>query len=173
MKFAIYVLIMLLCSIIQAQDNTKYHKFNNEDCAFEYKNLTNKFNTPLTWYHAPKGSYTASCIEGRVVAGDFNGDGFTDLASMYDYGNGVIGIHVWLSDGNGKFICNTWYQSSPGSYTANRVTGRMVAGDFNGDGKCMIMVIARLAFMFGYLMDKVLLVLPGMNQLKGVTRQAE
>jgi hypothetical protein len=86
-----------------------------------------------TWHKATQGSYTASRITGRMVAGDFNGDGKCDIAAMYDYGNSEARIHVWLSNGQ-SFAIATWYQTAQGSYTADRVTGRIVAGDFNDDG---------------------------------------
>lgn len=80
--------------------------------------------------------YDADKITGRVVSGDFDSDGYwDDIAAFYDYGSGQTRIHVWLSDGS-----TMHYQSSFGwwntyGYTADKVTNRVVSGDFDKDGK--------------------------------------
>ena len=68
----------------------------------------------------------------RVVTGDFNGDGRTDLAAFGGAGWGSV--PVALSNGNGSFaVVNapinnfaTW-AATPGV--------QVVTGDFNGDGQ--------------------------------------
>jgi len=64
---------------------------------------------------------------GSWRAGDFNGDGKTDLIHLWgqEYAN------VWLSRGDGTFAV-TPFQPWPG-YGMQR--GSWQAGDFNGDGK--------------------------------------
>jgi hypothetical protein len=98
---------------------------------------------PELWLSYPY-PYVASSVTDRMVAGDFNGDGKADIATMYDYGNATIALHVFLSTGNNFTPFQTWFQQGPGAYIANMVTGRMVAGDFNGDGK------ADIATMYDY-----------------------
>ena len=75
-------------------------------------------------------------IRGRFVSGDFNGDGKDDLAAMYKYNDDTMKLQVWPSTGSSFNGFYSWKESmTPGSYNADRVTGRFVAGDFNGDGK--------------------------------------
>lgn len=50
-------------------------------------------------------------VEDRVVAGDFNGDGKDDVATMYDYGQLIISIHTWKSSGNTLLGMEEWYRS--------------------------------------------------------------
>jgi translation initiation factor IF-1 len=66
--------------------------------------------------------------DGYFIAGDFNGDGKTDLAHIVtdsQYAN------IWLSNGDGTFTVKTF--SPWGGYAMGN--GYFVAGDFNGDGK--------------------------------------
>ncbi len=90
------------------------------------------------WYQSPKNSFSVGRVNGRMVAGDFNGDGKDDIAVMYDdTGSGRatdMRIINFISNGT-AFAAKTAYESPTGNFPASRVTGRMVAGDFNGDGK--------------------------------------
>lgn len=83
------------------------------------------------WYET--SSYKAENIGSRFVAGDFNGDGKDDLAAMYAYNGGTVGIHVWTSTGSSLNNMETWYYTE--EYNISKVESRFVAGDFNGDGK--------------------------------------
>ena len=95
----------------------------------------NIFSEKQTWYGADKKTdYNANAVSGRVVSGDFNGDGKDDIAAMYRYGENAAQIHVWISTGTSFKDWSVWY-SDMSTYSPDRVTNRMVAGDFNGDGK--------------------------------------
>ncbi len=76
------------------------------------------------------GGYSLGQVGNRFVAGDFNGDGRDDVATAYQYADGTFQFHVWK---NGTSYAGAWYTSGP--FNLNNVAGRMVAGDFNGDGK--------------------------------------
>lgn len=80
--------------------------------------------------------YDPDKITGRVVSGDFDGDGFwDDIATFYDYGNGETRIHTFRSNGS-TFVYSSsvgWWNST--GYTAGRVTDRVISGDFDHDGK--------------------------------------
>ncbi len=78
--------------------------------------------------------YNGSKIQGRIVAGDFNGDGKDDVATMYDYDNYCPKIHIFKSNGESFDDWETWFAET-GIFNPNSVTERFTAGDFNGDGK--------------------------------------
>ncbi|MBD0838877.1 FG-GAP-like repeat-containing protein [Streptomyces sp. TRM68416] len=67
------------------------------------------------------------------LAGDVDGDGRTDMITVYDYGNASTGIHVLTADEDGgvRPPREVW-TSNRGSFDAARA--RWTAGDFNGDG---------------------------------------
>jgi hypothetical protein len=73
----------------------------------------------------------------KWLAGDFNGDGKTDLANVFSDG-GLITIDVHVSTGSG-FSFQRWETQQGGFWDAQKWS----AGDFNGDGK------ADLANAFG------------------------
>jgi len=84
------------------------------------------------WWRVDRG-YTLSRVGGRMVSGDFNGDGRSDIATFYDDSPGAR-IHVWLSSG-GSFSYRSsrgWWRTE-GRYRLRQVADRMVAGDYNGD----------------------------------------
>ena len=90
-----------------------------------------------SWYKSAVGNINASNLTGRVVAGDFDGDGKCDIAGLYDYGSSTTGALVWKSTGT-QFGATLWHKSAVGNINASNLTGRVVAGDFDGDGKCDI-----------------------------------
>ena len=89
-------------------------------------------DTPVVWYSTDK--FNGVKIQDRVTAGDFNGDGKDDIAVMYNYGDNKPKIFVFYSTGNSFAQAVQWYAET-GFYNPERIEGRFVAGDFNGDGK--------------------------------------
>ena len=67
------------------------------------------------------------------VSGDFNGDGYSDIAGIYNYGNGTIGIWIWYGSASGYLQSHAEvYKCGPNCWTASNTV--WVAGDFTGNG---------------------------------------
>ena len=99
----------------------------------------NGLASPVVWW---EGAVSTNKISGRVVTGDFNGDGDTDIAAAFNDdrpsecggSNYRTKMLVWLNNGNGFDNPIDWWSSSCGvSYNAGLIQ-RLVAGDFDGDG---------------------------------------
>jgi hypothetical protein len=69
----------------------------------------------------------------KILTGDFNGDGKTDLALVYDYGTCDTGIEVFLSNGSGFGPQTEFWNGGANNYCWSNA--QWVTGDFNGDGK--------------------------------------
>ena len=108
---------------------------------------TNVNYTSNAWTSPTGSTFDATKISGRVVNGDFDNDGYMDdIAALYDYGNSVTKIHVWIGDGFGGFSHYIWWDSTPlGGYSCAYISNRIVAGDFDHDG-----YIDDIAVMFDY-----------------------
>jgi len=94
---------------------------------------------PTVWDSGPCGCSNLSAV--KLVAGDFTGDGKTDLAQLYDLGNATWEIRVWaakgLVAGQPAFEAPTvWLKAVPGTSDWNHV--KIVTGDVDGDGKADI-----------------------------------
>jgi uncharacterized repeat protein (TIGR01451 family) len=82
--------------------------------------------TPSSQLFASTPTYPTGGVDPvAIVSGDFNGDGFSDLA-VANYTSGTVS--VLLADGSGGFLTATTYSSGGSEPRA------LVAGDFNGDG---------------------------------------
>jgi hypothetical protein len=113
-------IFMLPRSSVQAADNS-----------FAYQSANGWWSTT---------GYDANKITDRVVSGDFNGDGKTDVAGFYDYGNSETRIHVWLAGSNTFNYQSGYGWWSATGYNAASITN-VVAGDFDGNGKDDIAVV--------------------------------
>jgi hypothetical protein len=65
----------------------------------------------------------------QLVSGDFNNDGLSDLATMYNYGGNQMGIWFFISKNN-YFISNKWLTLI--DWDANKMP-KIASGDFNSD----------------------------------------
>ena len=71
----------------------------------------------------------------RVLAGDFDGNGYADLVRFVDYGSSSTGLWSYLSNGTRFDVAKTW-SSGPNNWTWSNT--RPVAADIDGDGKAEI-----------------------------------
>ncbi|MEV8537209.1 FG-GAP-like repeat-containing protein [Streptomyces sp. NPDC051211] len=77
------------------------------------------------------------------LSGDFNGDGRSDLATVYDYGDNTTALWVLNARADGGYEEPTVrWTSAKGSFSYARA--KWVAGDFNGDGR------ADIGAVYGY-----------------------
>jgi Ca2+-binding RTX toxin-like protein len=78
----------------------------------------------------PWNGYAVNSNGYNYLAGDFNGDGKTDLVHLFnnDY------IHTWLSKDDGTFDTKALF-APQGGYAIGANNYKYLTGDFNGDGK--------------------------------------
>jgi hypothetical protein len=78
-----------------------------------------------------------------VVRNDLNGDGRSDFAAWYDFGDGRDAINRFLTGPDGTFLApgNGWITTTD-TWTAARA--KVLTGDYNGDG------LADVAGVYGY-----------------------
>ena len=84
-------------------------------------------------------SFGASDITDRVVSGDFDGDGQDEIIAFHDDGGNNISAYMFqfddttnLLNGGSSYWPPIWLSNT---FCAKDITGRVVAGDFDGDGR--------------------------------------
>ena len=87
--------------------------------------------TSNDWWSS--ANYCSSSIV-KAVSGDFDGDGISDVATLFDNGNGETRIHVFKSDGR-QFV----YQGDNGWWAGTDLPASAIkhatVGKFNGDSR--------------------------------------
>lgn len=105
--------------------------YDRGNCETQIRTLIStgsRFNSSDWWTSI---NYCSSSIV-KAVSGDFDGDGISDIATLFDNGNGEIRIHMFKSDGR-QFV----YQGDGGWWTGTDLSASAikyaVAGRFNSD----------------------------------------
>ena len=92
------------------------------------------------WYNARETGLALSFVD-HTVAGDFNGDGFCDIALFYnDPGSQQLDIFLLKSDGSSFSDPESWYSCDRNEFNFTAVKFAC-PGDFNGNGKPDIAVL--------------------------------
>lgn len=81
-------------------------------------------------FSAPIDTELPNGISSSLAVGDFNGDGFTDVAANLT--GGRQGIRIWNGNGSGAFTLG---------WTTNQGAGFIYSGNFNGDNKTDLVLI--------------------------------
>lgn len=90
------------------------------------------FASPVAAWNSGAGNWEWDNT--KLVSGDFNNDGKTDIVALYDYGNSNLAMFMFKGQANNTFTAPTQeWASGAGNMEWRRVMP--VAGDFNGDGK--------------------------------------
>ncbi len=90
-------------------------------------------NPPPATYPTGQTSTDSTRSALGVVVGDFNGDGWPDLAVVNNYSGTSADVGILLNDGTGKFL-------PPVNYSLSVLATEITAADLNGDGKLDLVV---------------------------------
>jgi hypothetical protein len=84
--------------------------------------------TPVMAWWSGYGIFDATKC--NILQGDFNGDGYKDIAVVYDYGNAETRIWTLMWNGTG-YTSNEAWASGPGNF--NRASAKFTVTDCDGD----------------------------------------
>ncbi|GIF41334.1 VCBS repeat protein [Actinoplanes xinjiangensis] len=94
------------------------------------------FGSPTRQWFNDATPYWGEIGRMKVFSGDFNGDGRDDVGSFYGFASAAVGIYGWTSTANGGFEEDRRIWEVPAEpYWGDPNRLRIVAGDFNGDGR--------------------------------------
>lgn len=125
---------------LHAEEANAYNAGGDGTVTFNSFDINNFNNSSADLWTQTRANYDPEKIKNRVVYGDFDGNGKDEVAAFYDYGNNNAEIHRLYQDGGKYYNASAW-TSEVGNFYAPSITGRVVAGDFNGDGKDEIMAL--------------------------------
>jgi FG-GAP-like repeat/CHAP domain len=115
-----------------------YNYGNDTTTLFVFYSQGTTFSNPVSVWNSGTGNWDWNAMQ--AVAGDFTGDGHSDVAVMYAYPNNLTTISVFLGNGSGGFSGPTgWWSSGAGNWNGNST--KIAAGDVNQDGKTDIIAM--------------------------------
>ena len=117
------------------------YDYGNADMAMIVFTPNGSSFTTSTWFRSGKGNWSVPNTK-YFIAGDYNGDGKDEIASMYDYGNDDMALIIFVPNGQ-SFQTTTWFRSGKGNWGVS-YTKYLNSGDFNNDG------ISELSAMYDY-----------------------
>jgi len=97
---------------------------------FIAKSTGSSFKSPIQWWDSGPGNWDGP--GSKLVTGDFDGDGKTDMGVLYGYSNARTKMWIFKSKGKGFNSPQAWWDSGPGNWDWNG--SQVVAGDYNKDG---------------------------------------
>ncbi len=97
---------------------------------FISKSTGSSFTSPAVWWDSGAGNW--DWHGSKLVAGDFDGDGNSDMGILYGYSNSRTTMWVFRSKGAGFNSPQAWWDSGTGNWDWNG--SQVVAGDYNKDG---------------------------------------
>lgn len=100
------------------------------------------FQPSVAWYGGA-GAFDAKKV--KLTSGDYDGDGKTDVAMLYDYGNATSRLWIFTAaiapgtiDTPAFTTTVAWYGGA-GAFDANKV--KLTSGDYNGDHRSDIAML--------------------------------
>ncbi|MEV1331626.1 trypsin-like serine protease [Micromonospora costi] len=101
------------------------------------------FTTGYTSWSRPADKPFGSLSSMKLADGDFNGDGRGDVAALYGYADGHLGLFTWTAtaDGHLNEPLASWTSTTFGQFTSIK----LVSGDHNGDGRSDLAALYRYA----------------------------
>ena len=90
------------------------------------------FGDPIRWHDNPAGWADPKKI--KIVVGDFNRDGRSDVGQFYDYGNAQTKLWMFYAAATGDAFTAPVVRWDSGVNNSNWADFKAVAGDVNGDG---------------------------------------
>jgi surface antigen len=97
---------------------------------FTFDGSASGLQAPVENWNSGAGNWNAPNT--KCVAEDFNGDGKSDIACMFNYGSNTVKIFIFYGSTSGLAApVEKWYS---GSGNWNWSESRLVSGDFDGDG---------------------------------------
>lgn len=108
-----------------------FYDYGNSNTGFFVFEPGSGYAPQLKWFSGP-GNFDLA--RGKITAGDFDGDGITEPAILYNYGNSNTGLWIFDRDeSTGLFAPHLMWSSGWGNFDWLRA--KVSSGDLNGDGE--------------------------------------